>query len=82
MTGNNELPLLTGVRIECVVRDGKEISSLVDLGTGRPILCTKFELTHEARKHPTLVLYCMPREVEYVIDGVDAKLAEGDNAQE
>lgn len=81
MTQSDAVPLLQRVRIECVVRDGREISSIVDLGTGRPLLCTKFELTHEARKHPILVLYCMPREIEYIIDGVDAELLEGENAQ-
>lgn len=81
MIGDNKEPLLQRVRIECVVRDGKEISSIVDLGTERPILCTKFELTHEARKRPVLVLYCTPREVEYLIDGVEAQLSGGEDAQ-
>lgn len=75
MTGDNKKPLLQRVRIDCVVRDGREISSVVDLGTGRPILCTKFELTHEARERPVLVLYCTPREVEYLIDGVECAIA-------
>jgi len=81
MTESSKTPLLMRVRIESVVRDGRKAEGrLVDLETGRSIYCKKIELTHEANKNPVLVIHVLPIETEYLIDGVEAELSEGDNA--